>query len=102
MNFHVYLFSDHRGGKAHSGSGTLTLLSNVALLFLQEFGGEQPGGRAPAQSFSIGGRRVKFSKGRGKPRLDVVERIQRFPYVDPMAAADKENRTNILQNETIP
>ncbi|KAJ7139818.1 RNA dependent RNA polymerase-domain-containing protein [Mycena epipterygia] len=101
VNFHVYLFKDHRGGKAHSGSGSLTLLRNVALHFLQEFG-EQPNGQPPPKSFSIGGRRVKFSKGRGKPRLDVVERIQRFPYVDPMAAAEKENRTNILQNETIP
>ncbi|KAJ7666422.1 hypothetical protein B0H17DRAFT_1143084 [Mycena rosella] len=88
-NFHIYLFKDTRGGKSHSGSGSLTLLRNVALHFLQEYG-EQPDGRPPLKNFHIGGRRVKFSLGRGKPRQDVVERIQRFPYVDPIAAKERK------------
>ncbi|KAJ6604339.1 RNA-directed RNA polymerase 2 [Mycena vulgaris] len=100
VNFHVYLFKDTRGGKAHSGSGSLTLLANVASYFLREYG-EQPGGRPPQTSFHIGGRRVRFSLGRGKPRSDVVERILRFPYVDPMVSEQKESRTQVLQTESI-
>ncbi|KAJ7456685.1 RNA-directed RNA polymerase 2 [Mycena latifolia] len=100
VNFHVYLFKDTRGGRPHSGSGSLTLLRNVGLHFLQEYG-EQPDGLPPPKLFHIFGRRIKFSLGRGKPRQDVVERIQRFPYADPMAAKEKEARSHILQTENI-
>ncbi|KAJ7102228.1 RNA-directed RNA polymerase 2 [Mycena belliarum] len=100
-NFHVYLFNDARGGgRPHSGSGSLTLLKNVGLHFLQEYG-ERPDGRPPPKPFHIGGRRVKFSMGRRKPRQDVVERILRFPYADPMAAKEKEGRTHIFETESI-
>ncbi|KAJ7169576.1 RNA-directed RNA polymerase 2 [Mycena filopes] len=98
VNFHVYLFKDNRGnGRAHGGSGSLTLLRHVAVYFLQEYG-EQPGNQPPLKTFSIGGKRVKFSEGRSKPRQDVVERIQRFPYADPAVAERKEQRANVLQS----
>ncbi|KAJ7042548.1 RNA-directed RNA polymerase 2 [Mycena alexandri] len=97
VNFHVYLFKDSRGNKAHSGSGCLTLLTNAALHFLREYG-EQPGNRPPLKAFTIGGRRVKFAVGKSKPRQDVVDRIQRFPYVDPAVAQQKEQRANVLQS----
>ncbi|KAJ7130056.1 RNA-directed RNA polymerase 2, partial [Mycena crocata] len=100
VNFHIYLFKDNRGNQSHSGSGSLTLLRNVALHFLQEYG-ERADKSPPPKIFKIGGRRVKFSEGRGKPRSDVVERIQRFPYTDPMATQKKEERTNVLQSESI-
>ncbi|KAJ7785996.1 RNA-directed RNA polymerase 2 [Mycena metata] len=101
VNFHVYLFKDSRGNKAHSGSGCLTLLTNAALHFLREYG-EQPGNQPPLKTFSIGGRRVKFAVGKSKPRQDVVERIQRFPYVDPAIAQQKEQRATVLQSGLIP
>ncbi|KAJ7275343.1 RNA-directed RNA polymerase 2 [Mycena haematopus] len=97
VNFQVYLFKDRRGGnKTHSGSGSLTLLRNVALLFLEEYG--EPN---PLKTFHIGGRRVKFSPGRSAPRQDVVERILRFPYADPKIAEKKEQRSHALQSENI-
>ncbi|KAK7064480.1 RNA-dependent RNA polymerase [Favolaschia claudopus] len=97
VNFHVYLFKGRDGGsKAHSGSGSLTLLRNVALRFLQEYG--EPGNKIlPLKTFKIGGRRVKFYPGKSTPRSEVVERILRFPYADPRVAEQKEQRANILQ-----
>ncbi|KAJ6519524.1 RNA-directed RNA polymerase 2 [Mycena sanguinolenta] len=101
MNFHIFLFKDRRGGnKAHSGSGSLTLLKDVALFFLQEYG-ERPDNVLPPKTFHIGGRRVKFSPGKSKPRQEVVERIQRFPYADPNVAEQKEQRAHALQSENI-
>ncbi|KAJ6509230.1 RNA-directed RNA polymerase 2 [Mycena vitilis] len=98
VNFHIYLFSDNRGNQSHSGSGSLTLLNNVAARFLSEYG-ERPDNRLPLKTVKIGGRRVKFSTGRSKPRPDVVERILRFPYADPKLAETREQRANALQSE---
>ncbi|KAJ7655119.1 RNA-directed RNA polymerase 2 [Mycena polygramma] len=98
VNFHIYLFRDNRGNQSHSGSGSLTLLNNVAARFLREYG-EQPDNRLPLKTVKIGGRRVKFSPGRSKPRPDVVERILRFPYADPKLAETREQRANALQSE---
>ncbi|KAJ6574801.1 RNA-directed RNA polymerase 2 [Mycena capillaripes] len=100
VNFHVYLFKDKRGNQVHGGSGLLTLLKNVALQFLQEYG-EQPDKRPPPKILKIGGRTVKFLPGRAKPRPDVIDRIMRFPYADPMVAEKKEQRANVLQSENI-
>ncbi|KAF7339912.1 RNA-dependent RNA polymerase [Mycena venus] len=103
VNFHVYLFKDRNGeNMAHSGSGSLTLLRDVALRFLQEYGEpEPPNTGLPLKIFKIGGRRVKFSPGRSTPRLEVVERILRFPYADPRVAEKKEQRATALQTENI-
>ncbi|KAJ7783448.1 RNA-directed RNA polymerase 2, partial [Mycena maculata] len=100
VNFHVYLFKDSRGGKLHSGGGTLTLLKDVALHFLQEYG-EKSDGTPPPKIFKIGGRRVKFSEARTKPRVDVVQKLVRFPYVDPSKEKEKESREKIFDGETI-
>ncbi|KAJ6627235.1 RdRP-domain-containing protein [Mycena sp. CBHHK59/15] len=101
LNFVVYLFKDNRGNKPHSGSGSLTLFQNAALQFLEEYG-ERSDGRPPLNILKIGGMRVKFSVGRKKPRPEVVERIQRFPFVDPAVAEKKERRTRVLHSQSIP
>ncbi|KAJ7225794.1 RNA-directed RNA polymerase 2 [Mycena pura] len=100
INFYVYLFKDNRGGKAHSGSGSLTLLKSVAYLFLREYG-EQPDKSPPPKVMIIGGRRVKFYVGRSKPRPDVVDRILRFPYANPALAEEREQNTKMFQSQSV-
>ncbi|KAJ7630644.1 RNA-directed RNA polymerase 2 [Roridomyces roridus] len=101
INFSVFLFKDRYGrGQAHSGSGSLTLLAPVALRFLQEYG-EPLNGTLPPKSFHVGGRRVRFSAGRSKPRTDVVDRLIRFPYADPVVAQQRENDAQVLDSESV-
>jgi hypothetical protein len=95
----AHLFQDKRGSNAHSGSGSLTLLNHIASHFLGEYGEQL--NRPPLKILSLGGRRVKFSPGKLKPRPDVVERILRFPYADPLLAEKKEQRAHVSQSDSI-
>ncbi|KAJ7071542.1 RNA-directed RNA polymerase 2 [Mycena amicta] len=102
VNFIVYLFKDHRGERPHSGSGSLTLLKEVAHSFLQEYG-ERPDKSPPPKTLLIGGRRIRFSISRStRPlRPDVVDRLLRFPYTDPALSAQRDETTTMFQSESI-
>ncbi|KAF5377659.1 hypothetical protein D9615_005257 [Tricholomella constricta] len=98
LNFHVFLFRDKRGTRQHSGSGALTLPNNdVGLKFLGEYGEES----YRRLDCVVGNRRIKFSKSRREPRLEIVETIARQPYIDPKAAEEKEKRDRVLGAERV-
>ncbi|KAK1223808.1 hypothetical protein PQX77_013332 [Marasmius sp. AFHP31] len=94
LNFDVRLLDmtgpRRRGPQNHSGKGVLTLPDlGLAQRFLEEFG-EQDGRPIPYKTCAFGARRVKFHPGRHAPRSEIVKKLRREPYIDPIAAEEKE------------
>ncbi|KAG5644736.1 hypothetical protein DXG03_007865 [Asterophora parasitica] len=98
LNFHVFLFKDKRGGRQHSGSGTLTLPNRIiGAQFLGEYGE----GSHPRLDCIVCNRRIKFSTSQRQPRSDIVEIITRQPYIDPRVAEEKDTRDRALRADTV-
>ncbi|KAG6878423.1 hypothetical protein C0993_007024 [Termitomyces sp. T159_Od127] len=98
INFHVLLFRDKKGHHQHAGRGTLTLPSQqVGHKFLDEYGDNS----AALRSFMIGGRRVKFTPSRNMARRDIVESINRLPYLNPAALEEKDRIERVFREEKV-
>lgn len=77
-NFHVRLFPPKKGqaGHAHSGRGTVTVpQEHLGYLLLDEFGGPSP--------LSIARRKIRLKRSDGMPKVSILEKIRRDPYVRP-------------------
>ena len=98
INLEVQLHKNRRSGIGHSGSGRFTVaLPSVAIRFLREYGGDNP-----PNIVQCAHRQVFFNPSNGIPRRDIVERLQRTPYVDPHAEAEKRKRAAEAEANRIP
>ncbi|KAF5375216.1 hypothetical protein D9758_000490 [Tetrapyrgos nigripes] len=88
-------------GHLHSGNAFLTLPSwEVGEFFLNEYG-DRINGRPP-KTLRIGTRLIRFKKSRSESgRQDIVDRILGTPYVDPVAAEERDCRLEILHSKKI-
>lgn len=91
---HGYIYTrDRKGGRPHSGSGTLTLpYEEIGRRFLERFGGDRPYSNVITSQ-----RPIKFSKSKNSARQQVVDRIRETPYLDPKVAEQEEKMSKELQ-----
>ncbi|KAH9898493.1 RdRP-domain-containing protein [Cubamyces lactineus] len=89
-NFDVYLFP--RKPRSTWRSGALTLSTREqGDHFLRLYGGIQP-----QRSLLIGTTRILFKPSTRSPRVDVVERISRTPFLDPRIAQERAQEAGEL------
>ena len=78
-NFHVIIFppKKNRAGQAHGGCGTVTVPQEyLGRCLLQDFGSNN-------RRLSIAGRNIKLKSSNGTPKVAILEKIRREPYVPP-------------------
>lgn len=81
----------------HSGSGCLTLpTEDMGAKFLSEYAGQHP----PKQCL-VEHRRITFSRSFRSARRDVVEYINRLPFLDPKAIEEKERLNKEFQSSPV-
>jgi len=91
MNFHVSLKRDKQYGRPHAGYGFLTLpTKEIGQKFLDEHSG-------PSKQLRLQGRVITFSKShRDEGNAEILERIIRLPYIDPLQLKYDEDRASRL------
>jgi len=98
VNLEVYLHKNKRTGNGHSGSGRFTVaVEDVAIRFLQEYGGERP-----LKTIHFAHRQAFFAPSQDKPRDDIIDKLLRTPYVDPRAQEEKQKRVAEAEANRIP
>jgi len=98
VNLEVQLHRKRGSGIGHSGSGRFTVaVENVAIRFLQEYGGERP-----RKTVHFAQRQAFFAPSKGKSRNDIVDKLLRTPYVDPHAQEEKQKRVAEAEANRIP
>jgi RNA-dependent RNA polymerase len=85
-------------GIGHSGIGRFTVaVKSVAFQFLKEYGGERP-----LKMFRLAARQVVFEPSDDWPVGEVVQKLQRTPYVDPYAQAEKQRMIEEAEANRVP
>lgn len=97
MNFRVEIMPDRKGLRKHRGLGKLTLpSSNVGERFLRDYGDPQPRYR-----LNLLARPLRFALSNRPVRRDIVEELNRMPYVDPEIKARQERLQQRFQTERV-
>ena len=99
VNLNVRLNTKNkRFGANHSGSGRFTVaVESVASRFLQEYGG-----RWPLKTLRFSQRQVSFERSKFEPNKGIVDELERTPYVDPRAEAERQRRVEEAEANRIP
>jgi len=98
VNLEVQLHKNKRSGIGHGGTGKFTVaVEDVAIRFLQEYGGERP-----LRTVHFAQRQAFFKPSNNKPRNDIVDKLLRTPYVDPRAQEEKQKRVAEAEANRIP
>ncbi|TCD63395.1 hypothetical protein EIP91_005603 [Steccherinum ochraceum] len=88
LNLAVTIYPPKNGPVQRTRHGALTLpLAAVGEEFLSEFGGVKP------KRTIVVGTRLRFTKSRNKPRIDILNNIRRLPFVD---STEEEQRKSLI------
>ena len=98
VNLEVQLHKNKRSRTGHSGCGRfIVAVENVAIRFLQEYGGERP-----LKTVRFAQKQAFFEPSRGNPRNDIVDKLLRTPFIDPLAREEKQKRVAEAEANRIP